>query len=161
RAAGTGGSLVWWVLNSQSGSVTAYQFGLNTDDAVPGDYDGDGKFDFAVYRPGADTSSQSYYYINRSSDGGFTIFPWGGGGDWVVPGDYDGDGKTDLAVARRGTTPASNIVWYVLKSSTSSFAAYVFGITDTDTPIQNDYDGDGKADIAVWRENTSVFYILK
>lgn len=38
---------------------------------------------------------------------------------------------------------------------------YSFGITDTDTSVQNDYDGDGKTDVAVWRETDGTFYVLK
>jgi len=156
------GPMIWWVNSSLTGTTVAYQFGINTDLAVPGDYDGDGKFDYAVYRPGANTTSQSTYYINRSSDNGFTIQNWGLGGDWVVPGDYDGDAKTDLAVARRSSTSLTGpVVWYALRSSDGGLLAVNFGITEYDTPIQNDYDGDGKTDLAIWRETDATFYILK
>ncbi|HEV8592619.1 MAG TPA: hypothetical protein VGQ55_10990 [Pyrinomonadaceae bacterium] len=37
----------WWTLNSQGGSST-YTWGVSTDVPVPGDFDGDGKTDFAV-----------------------------------------------------------------------------------------------------------------
>ncbi len=66
---------------------------------VPGDYDGDGNTDVAIYRP-----SDGVWYIKDQS-----FWQWGGqAGDVPVPGDYDGDGHTDVAVYR-----PSDGVWYV------------------------------------------------
>ena len=33
------------------------------------------------------------------------------------------------------------------------------GFDGTDYTVQNDYDGDGKCDIAVWRDSTGGFYV--
>jgi GNAT superfamily N-acetyltransferase len=61
---------------------------------VPGDYDGDGTTDLAVYDPAAGD-----WYL-RKLDG--TVLAWAENWGWSkavpVPGDYDGDGTTDLAV---------------------------------------------------------------
>ena len=43
----------------------------------------------------------------------------------------------------------SDGVWY-LNQSFSGFAAHAWGFA-TDTPIPDDFDGDGKSDIAVFR----------
>ncbi|MCA1624381.1 MAG: VCBS repeat-containing protein [Acidobacteria bacterium] len=84
----------------------------------------------------------------------------------VVPGDYDGDGKTDIAVVREGATENSALTWFIRQSSNGGLRSAAFGSTGGalvagDITAQNDYDGDGKTDIAVWRDATGVFYILR
>jgi hypothetical protein len=68
-------------------------FGLAGDIPVPGDYNGDGDTERAVYRNGA-------WHVE-----GMPTLYLGQPGDVPVPGDYDGDGTTDSAVYRDG-------VWY-------------------------------------------------
>ena len=138
----------------------AIQFGLSTDYTAPGNYDGDTKFDIGVQRPGATATSQATFYVQKSSDGQYIITNWGLSNDLVVPGDYDGDGKTDFAVVREGATPTASLVWYIQRSSNGSLIATSFGLTGSDLNTQNDYDGDGKTDISVWRDTTGVFYVL-
>src|SRR3712207_8038689 len=41
-------------------------------------------------------------------------------------------------------------VWYLLLSQNNSFAAVAFGLSD-DVTVPADYDGDGRADLAVFR----------
>lgn len=152
------GAMFWYILRSLDGAVVGGSFGLSTDFTAPGDYDGDLKFDLAVQRPGATPASQGIFYIQGSLTG-FQAVPWGLSNDLVVPGDYDGDGKTDVAVVREGTTPTSNLSWFIRKSSDGSFLGNTFGVTSTDLNVQNDYDGDGKTDIAVWRNSNGFFYV--
>lgn len=59
--------------------------------------------------------------------------------------DYDGDRKSNVSVFR----PDGGI-WYLL-NSTARFSAVQFGIA-TDKPVPADYDGNGKTDMAVYRD---------
>lgn len=110
------------------------------------DYDGDGKTDVSVFRPG-----DHFWYLNNSATG-YTGVAWGLSTDRIVPGDYDGDTKTDMAVYRDGN-------WYILGSTQGFFASY-FG-NATDIPQPEDYDGDGKTDVAVFRPSDGTWYIQK
>ena len=82
------------------------------------DYDGDGKTDFAVWRP-----TDSNWYVIDSSTKTQTVHPWGQTGDIPVPGDYDGDGKADLAVWRPGTGE-----WWFINSSDKSQHTQQWGV---------------------------------
>ncbi|MEZ5424798.1 MAG: hypothetical protein R2747_00915 [Pyrinomonadaceae bacterium] len=67
--------------------------------------------------------------------------------------DFDGDKKADIAVFR----PESG-VWYILRSSDGGYSIVKWGL-DGDKLVPADYDGDGKNDLAVYRQG--VWYVQK
>lgn len=85
-----------------------------------------------------------------------------------VPVDLNGDGKTDYVVTGFFRTPSTQQekIWYVQPNGGAANSSYQvqWGIFN-DRNVPEDYDGDGKDDIAVWRvstnENRAYFYILR
>ena len=115
------------------------------------DFDGDGKTDISVFRPGSGT-----WFLNRSQ-AGFSAVSFGSANDRLVPADYDGDGKTDVAIARPNAAN-TELNFYILNSGNSTVSFAQWGLP-TDIPTIGDYDNDGKADIAVFRPSEGIWYI--
>ncbi|MBX3299149.1 MAG: VCBS repeat-containing protein [Acidobacteria bacterium] len=144
-----------------SGQIVFEPWGQNGDFVAPGDYDGDGKYDFVIQRNAG--GGQAIFWQRINGTNAVSNFIFGTPTDVVVPGDYDGDGKTDICVIRG----ISGSIWWFLRASTApNSVTYLgpFGLSATDFATQGDYNGDGKTDIAVWRSNADAtqnfFHVL-
>ncbi|HET9137887.1 VCBS repeat-containing protein [Actinophytocola sp.] len=117
--------------------------------AVPGDYDGDGFADMALFEPAG------IWWIKGLSDGDARMVAFGRPDDIPVPADYDGNGTTDVAVYR----PADG-TWHVrVDDAGEEEQVTVFGAPG-DRPVPGDYDGDGSADRAVFRPAGGNWIVL-
>jgi hypothetical protein len=125
-----------------------------TDNSVKFDFDGDGKTDLAVYRPGVWTATErtsgTFYYLSSSTNA-IVPFAWGLGGDRPAVSDYDADGKADFAIHRswddglKFPWDASDY-WIYLSGSGSWYTRYFLG----HGPIMSrNFFGGAEAEIAV------------
>jgi len=117
---------------------------------APPNFDGDGKSDFAVWRP-----YEGLGYVIDSSTGAGRRNGWGLPDHIPVFADYDGDGKTDFA----SWNPIEGN-WYFILSSTGAQPVVYWGAPG-DIPVPGRYDADGKADVAVWRPSSGIWYVRK
>ncbi len=86
-----------WRISNPAQSIF---FGLTGDVPVPGDYNGDGNTDPAIFRDGVWKRNGVTPDVTLGS----------AVGDIPVPGDYDANGTTDCAIYRPGTG-----TWYVVR----------------------------------------------
>lgn len=146
----------YWKKSRESFRTTRKtQWGLPGDKPFVGDFNGDRKPDFAVYREGpVPYWFVLYSYTNSfGTTGNWAQIQWGLPGDIPVVGDFDQSGSTDLAVWR-----PSNGTWYIRRSTGSTYALQ-WGLSN-DVPFPEDHDYDGADDPTVWRPTEGRYYFV-
>lgn len=142
-------SFQYKIYNSGSSNYTSLNLGSSSSKIAPADFDGDGKFDLAVFSAGSWT-------VRKSSTNTDWNVSWGTSGDLPYPADYDGDGTADFAIYR----PSTNTFWVL--TSGSGYASYTSTALGNsgDVVVTGNYDGDSKADYAVFRPSNGNWYYL-
>lgn len=162
----------WPTFLTSTNNYYVNNFGvLPLDITLYSDVDGDKKADYLIYRP-----SQGIYYVHLASclKTGSGIVACGAAArpdivqvtlgeisSRAVPEDYDGDGKVDL-----GTWTPESGKWEI--SFARNFLINKTGIVQKtvtlgkagDIPMPGDYNGDGRAEIAVYHISNSELEIL-
>ncbi len=144
----------FYARSSLSGNLLSQMIGQAGDSvSLTVDFDGDGKSDFSTARYNA----QILWRIFKSTTGAVEETQWGSStlGDFFAAADYDGDGTFDIAVFRAG-------VWHIIESSTGNYRYEYFGQSG-DVPAPNDFDRDGRAELAVARSENGqrAWYIRR
>ncbi|MFO0950551.1 MAG: MBG domain-containing protein [Isosphaeraceae bacterium] len=117
---------------------------LRVTAVAPGDFDGTGKTQPAVFRV-----ATAQWYVQTAGKGRL-LATYGGTNFLDLPavGDYNGDGKPDVAVYR-----PSKSQWFVQGQTLPNFGG------PNDVPVPADYDGDGRSEQAVYRPATGEWFV--
>src|SRR3989442_1030026 len=154
------------------GGIAGFDLLSTADRIVQLDYNGDGKSDLVLYRPGAGAIA-----IARSNgDGTFTGVYYSGSGiagfDLLSPGDqvfsfdYNGDGKSDLVLYR----PGAGAIAIARSNGDGTFTGVYYSgsgiagvdlLSSYDRVFSFDYNGDGRADIAIYRPGSGFISVAR
>ncbi len=153
----------WYIYESITRYIRVRLWNWGNVIPVPADYDGDNRADIATYKPENGLWSISYSLLSSSNTATSLAQNWGWSASLPVPADYDGDSKDDLAVF----WPEGGY-WYIRQSSKvgttnevlMSGAPIQWGWAEVKA-VPGDYDGDRRADVAVYHPATGNWYIRK
>ncbi len=176
RSNGDGTFTAVYAQGDPGSGIAGYDLRSPRDQVLAFDYDGDGKQDLLLYRPG----SGAVFVAHSNGDGTFTAtYAQGDPGsgiagydlrspkDRILAFDYDGDGKDDLLLYR----PGSGAAFVAHSNGNGTFTATYAqgdpgnGIAGFDLRSPNDvvfafdYNGDRKQDLALYRPGTGAISI--
>jgi|GEM_PF-995271 len=133
----------------------SFDLGRPGDQFASGDYDGDGAWDAALFRPG----NPGVYLIRLSSNPDqVRTVAYGSTGEARNVGDYTGDGVFDYAQYNVGSGPSVNGNFLIRDARTGAERPIAISIFWTTQLIGGpDYTGDGIGDLV--QRNDNVFQI--
>jgi ELWxxDGT repeat protein len=131
-----------------------FNFGLNSDTFLVGDWNGNGYSKIGVVRPGANGLPVFSLDTNGNGifDSGDQVFSFGLNGDRFVTGDWNGDGRAKIGVVR--PTSSGILEWVLDTNGDGVFDAgdqvFSFG-KNGDRIVVGDWNGNGKTKLGVER----------
>jgi hypothetical protein len=121
--------------------------GVGGFQVVTGDWDGDGRTDFALI----DSSAAGFYFSTGGSfRSGFSESGWSG--FQVLTGDWNGDGKTDIVLV---PTSSGGSGGFYYSTGTGLQAGFDLAGMGGNTVLTVDWNGDGRTDIGIISSSTS------
>jgi murein DD-endopeptidase MepM/ murein hydrolase activator NlpD len=124
-------------------TVKVIRFGTATDQPVPGDWDGNGRFNVGVRTPSTRT-------FHLRTPAGITNIVFGLVQDVPVAGDWNGDGTMELGVWR------ANAGLFRLRAADGTMTDVHLGDAN-DLPVTGDWNGDRSTDVGVFDRATATF----
>jgi hypothetical protein len=156
------GNVVAVLLGDGAGGFAAantFAIGSSARSVVTADFNLDGKADLATANP----SSSNLSILLGDGAGGFapqTTVPAGPQPGSLAVGDFNNDGKPDLAATNSdGVNNAVTVVLGVGDGTFGTPRSFAVGTNPVDV-TQGDFNGDGKADLAVANMNSNSASVL-
>jgi hypothetical protein len=151
-----------------AGKDGVFSFGLPGDMPVVGDWNGDGRTKFGVFRCPSSGTGQCQFILDYAGKMAFDsatakFFTYGLPGDKPVAGRWNATTVVDqIGVFRCNFNGGNTCIWVVNSTGTGAFSSadqvYFYGLNG-DYPIVGDWNGSGQKRIGVFRNGTIVLNI--
>ncbi len=138
------------LLGNSAANITV-ALGGYANDPVVGDFTGNGKDDFATV-----WQLVRFWTFKDSNNVMLSSLPWGEPGDTPLACDWDGDSIQDRIIVR---VKSNNLFEWYAASATGPVYTETFGSLGDLPNCNRDYDGDGQADLRVFRNSTGQWFI--